>query len=62
MKKRERFKPCSHPRGELCAANRDGVCLCLNDTEFRNKDCPFFKERVVTEPVKKRHSARNRLI
>ena len=26
-----------------CFANKDGVCVCLEDNDFHGKDCLFFK-------------------
>ena len=26
-----------------CAAYEDGMCVCLIDTNFKKKECPFFK-------------------
>ncbi len=27
-----------------CFANKDGMCTCLNNTDFK-KDCPFYKPK-----------------
>ena len=29
-----------------CFANIDGRCVCLKDNNFKNKDCPFYKDKV----------------
>ena len=48
---------CHHPEACLCKAGRlvnayigEVECLCLTDTDFNGKPCPFFKE----DPRKKR--------
>lgn len=28
-----------------CEHNVNGRCKCLRDTNFKNKECPFFKEK-----------------
>ena len=28
-----------------CFANIDGRCICLTDNNFKNKDCPFYKNK-----------------
>ncbi len=26
-----------------CFANKNGKCVCLTDTDFKDKKCPFYK-------------------
>lgn len=30
-----------------CFANNAGKCICLSDTEFHNRECPFYKNAEV---------------
>lgn len=29
-----------------CKANYSGKCIALNNTDFGNRDCPFYKSRI----------------
>jgi len=34
---------CIHGHYECFARSRNGVCNALSDTDFGNRDCPFYK-------------------
>ena len=53
MKKTNELKPCmsSHPD---CFANKSGICICLSDTNFQGRDCPFYATSAQVEESRRR--------
>lgn len=53
MKKSTELKPCvsNHPD---CFANKDGICICLGDTDFHGKDCSFYATAAQVEENRQR--------
>ena len=45
MRKVTAYKPCPRWPKERCFAVESGGCSILNDTNFSNKKCPFFKTK-----------------
>lgn len=45
-----RLTTCLHPRGNYCTAYKNGKCIALANTHFRNKDCPFFRDTTTMSP------------
>ncbi len=37
------IKKCPEGRIDCFAINANGECICLTDTDFGNRECPFFK-------------------
>lgn len=41
-----------------CFANKDGICICLHNTYFRGKDCPFYATKKQAEESRRKCRAR----
>lgn len=37
------IKKCVEGRSDCFAFTTTGTCLCLSETDFKNKECPFYK-------------------
>lgn len=43
-----------------CFAHKDGHCIALNDNDFGDKKCPFFKTKAQVEKERKKSEERLR--
>lgn len=45
---------CLHPKKGCLAKTRNGLCIALDDTKFKGKDCPFYcDEEMVRQKLTK---------
>ncbi len=35
-----------------CLMCKDEKCIALNNTDFKNKECPFYKKKEMTKKIK----------
>ena len=54
MNKRAEYPPC--PRKD-CRACYDGLCMVLNDNDFGERECPFYKEKIIINMEGKKNDA-----
>ena len=53
MRYSSELKPCMSGHTD-CFAYRDGLCICLCDTDFHGKDCSFYATTAQVEENRKR--------
>ena len=46
-----RFIECKQRKLD-CLMCKDGKCIALNNTEFINKECPFYKKKDIITNIK----------